>query len=247
MNANLQAMRAALILFLTAVAQHLHAQAPAYSDFIAPVFSGTTASSGWFNLNSSAYPGYGFPVSNTAWPSPITANQSGSTGAVLNKTGGSGYLASNSTNAIYSMSRGNFTVADAAPVASLQNVLFQVGTTTNLGSAGVLLEVNGSGSALPPTESMLVSSRPITAFGNNATYSVWAFQWDLSALGQISSLNANWNTTSIPGHELIYGARLDQSSIYTKVVPEPGTWAFLAFAAVALPFWVAAKKRRAAN
>src|SRR5690349_21815159 len=74
----------------------------AYSDFLSPSFGGTTSTDGWFDLNSTNFPGYGsFGTAFNAWPAPVGSNQSGSGDALLDKLAGtSGYIASAATNAI---------------------------------------------------------------------------------------------------------------------------------------------------
>jgi len=204
----------------------LHAQA-AYSDFLSPAFSGSTSTDGWFNLNSTTYPGYGtFGTATAAWPAPIGSDQIGSGDASLDKLAGtSGYLGGPDTNAIYSPDIGTFTVADGATVSGLSNILIQVSSTGNLGPVGLTLDYNEGTQNLAPTFTKLISSEMIsTPFGPASNY-IWAYQWDVSSLG-ITSFSADWST--VAAHNLTYGARLDQSSTFVQVVPEPSTCVLMA-------------------
>jgi hypothetical protein len=199
-------------------------------DFLAPAFTGVTATDGWYDLNSANFPGYGtFGTTNAAWPAPIGSNQAGSGDATWNKLAGtSGYLTSAASNVLYSPnSLGTFTVTDLTPVAGLTNLLFQVSSTGDLGSSAATLSFNGGTQALTADfVALLFSGSVTTAFGP-ATQYVWAYQWDLTSSGTINDFAVTW-TTAEP-HNLTFGARLDQSDTFTTAaIPEPSTYAALA-------------------
>jgi hypothetical protein len=198
-----------------------------YSDFTNPSFSGTTDTDGWFDLNSTNFPTptypTTFPEAFNAWGIAAGSNQAGSGDAGLNKTPGtSGYFTSAATNAVYSPNAlGTFSIVDATPVSGLANILIQVSGTGNLGASAMTLDFNGGNQDLAPTETLLLQSGPIsTTFGPSTKY-IWAYQWDVSLLGPITDFTATWSTTA--PHELTFGARLDQSSVYAAAIPEPSS------------------------
>jgi hypothetical protein len=209
-------------------------RAQLYGDFVAPALSGSTSTDGWFNLNSTNYSGYGSFPGLTNWPAPIAANQSGSGDATFDKVDGtSGYLASATTNAIYSPDEtnlGTFSVLDATALGSVSNILLQVGSTGNLGGTALTLNYNGGTQNLAPGYAMLISSNAVSTPFGPATYYVWGYQWDVTGLG-VTSFDATWTVAA--AHDLTYGARLDQSSTFMQVVPEPSS-ALLAIAGVGL-------------
>lgn len=207
----------------------------AYSDFLSPSFGGTTSTDGWFDLNSTNFPGYGsFGTAMNPWPAPIGSNQSGSGDALLDKLAGtSGYVASAATNAIYSPNAtGTFMISDTTPVSGLSNLLIQVSSTGNIGTSAFTLDINGGDQNIAPTDSALLFSGGVNTSFGPATKYIWAFQWDLSAFGPISSFSASW-TTAEP-HNLTFGARVDQGSEYVEAVPEPSTCLLLAIGLVAV-------------
>jgi hypothetical protein len=202
------------------------ARAVSYSEFIAPSFTGTTDTDGWFDLNTVNFGPHGSYPGTDAWPSPLGSNQSGSGDATWDKVSGAGYLTGASSNLLYSPDPvGTFAIADATPVSGLANLLFQISSTGDLGASGVLLSFNGGAQNLAATSaSLLLSGTVSTAFGP-ATQYVWAYQWDLSSFGAITDYSLAWTTAAT--HELTFGARLDQSSVYSAAIPEPSTYAAL--------------------
>jgi len=208
-----------------------------YSDFLSPGFSGVTSTDGWFDLNSTNFPGYGtLGTTNNAWPAPIGSNQSGSGDANLDKIAGtSGYLTSASTNAIYSFnSLGTFLLSDATPVSGLSTILAQVSSTGDIGASAFQLDYNGGNQNLAPTYSQLIFSGPVSTSFGPATKYVWAYQWDVSSLG-VTDFTATWNTAA--PHDLTFGARLDQSNTFSQVVPEPTTSLLVGLGAAAVLFF----------
>ncbi len=238
---NQPALRALIIIAsLTGTALTAHAVSYA-GDFIAPAFTGSTSTDGWYDLNTTNFGSRGsFGTTTVAWSAPLDSNQLGSGDATWDKLAGtSGYLTSASSNVLYSPnSIGTFTVSDATPVAGLSNVLFQVSSTGNI--AAPSLDINGGDQNLAPVTSVLLFTGTVsTAFGP-ATQYVWAYQWDLSSVGGIASFDITWNTAE--PHNLTFGARLDQSDTFASAIPEPS--AFAALAGLAALGLVATRRRR---
>ncbi|MCU0792969.1 MAG: hypothetical protein MUE42_09005 [Opitutaceae bacterium] len=207
------------------------------ADFLAPAFTGETATDGWYDLNSANFPGYGtFGTTASAWPAPIGSNQAGSGDAVWDKLAGtSGYLTSAASNVLYSPnSFGTFTVSDVTPVSGLANVLFQVSSTGNLGVSAATLSYNGGSQSIVADLALLFQSGPVTTAFGPATQYVWAYQWDLSdVVGPIGDFAITWTTAEV--HNLTFGARLDQSTVFAAAIPEPSAFAvFAGLAALAL-------------
>lgn len=199
------------------------------SDFLAPAFTGVTATDGWYDLNTVNFGSRGgFGTSILAWSAPLDSNQSSSGDATWDKLAGtSGYLTSAASNVLYSPnSLGTFTVADATPVAGLANVFFQISSTGNLGASGATLSFNGGTQTLTADFATLLFSGDVTTAFGPATQYVWAYQWDLTSLGTINDFAITWTTAE--AHNLTFGARLDQSDTFSvAAIPEPSAYAAL--------------------
>ena len=199
-------------------------------DFIAPAFTGTTDTDGWYDLNTTNFGSRGtFGTSTLAWSAPLDSNQSGAGDATWNKlTGTSGYLTGAASNVLYSPNTlGTFIVADPTAVTGITNVLFQISSTGDLGASAATLSFNGGAQALAADLTQLVFSGGVTTAFGPATQYVWAYQWNLGSIaGSITDVAVTW-TTAEP-HNLTFGARLDQSSVFTAAIPEPSAFAALA-------------------
>jgi hypothetical protein len=241
---NPSALRA-FVIIASLTGSALTAQAVGYAgDFLVPSFTGTTSTDGWYDLNSTNFPGYGnFGTTNAAWPAPLGSNQSGSGDATWVKLAGtSGYLTSAASNVLYSPnSLGTFTVADATPVAGLANLLFQVSSTGDLGPTAPTLDFNGGDQNILPAFAQLVFSGGVTTAFGPANQYVWAYQWDLTSAGTVNNFAVTWNTAE--PHNLTFGVRLDQSDTFAAAIPEPSAYGALAgLGALGL---VVARRRRA--
>lgn len=215
------------------------------ADFIAPVLGGVTDTDGWYDLNNVNFPGYGtHGTALGAWPQPIGSNQSGSGDAGLDKVAGtSGYLTSATSNVLYvpGTPLGVFTVADGTPVAGLSTVVLQISSTGDLGVSGASLSFNGGDQSLAPTHAVLLASGNVTTAFGAAERFVWAYQWDLTTGVTVSNFSI---TFAAPAqHTMVFGARLDQASVYSgSAIPEPSAYAALAgLGALGL---VASRRRR---
>ena len=233
----------ALLIIASLAGSAITASAVSYTgDFVAPSFTGSTATDGWYDLNTVNFGSRGtFGTSTAAWSAPLDSNQFGSGDATWDKiTGTSGYLTSASSNVLYSPnSIGTFTVSDTTPVANLANLLFQVSSTGNI--AAPTLDFNGGDQNLAPTVSALLFTGAVTTAFGPATQYVWAYQWDLSSAGAITSFGITWDTAE--AHNLTFGARLDQASVFTSAIPEPAT--FATFAGLGMLGLAATRRRRA--
>jgi len=209
------------------------------SQIINPGLTGNTLTDGWENLtnlnllrNFAMVTG-GFPRSprlSAPWTASIAANEAGSNGGgqyVI--TSGNGFA---SGSGIYSpFVNSGFSVSSGAPLAGLDTIVLQVYASTGEQGIGILvppsLNLNGGSQAFVATDFALVYSRfggefdpdgnGLVSFFNN----VYAYQWDVSSFeGPISSFQINYVVRS---HSTTYGLRLDQSDVYTQVIPEPTT------------------------
>jgi len=217
----------------------VHAQ-----SFLDPAFSGVTQYDGWANLNSTNFPGYGGYPGSTPWPSPILANQVDSGDGGFNKTSGNGYpLSVASGNYVYvtqpgggtsdpTVAVGSFAVSDQTPVSGLKNVLFQslMGGALMMGgeyvefASGIypVLSYNGGAQNLTATYYDLLWEGELSADQGDGYGYLRAFQWDLSGIvDPISSFSISWSNTN---HAQIYEMQLNQSDVFTQVVPEPSAF-----------------------
>lgn len=201
------------------------------SQIIDPELTGNTFTDGWQNLTNLNLPRVTgrFPGS-ASWTAPIAANQVGSNGGgQYVKTSGNGFA---SGSGIYSpFVNSGFSVSSGAPLAGLDTIVLQVYASTGEQGIGILvppsLNLNGGSQAFVATDFALVYSvfggefdpdgNGLVSFFNN----VYAYQWDVSSfVGSISSFQINYDVRS---HSTTYGLRLDQSDVYTQVIPEPTT------------------------
>lgn len=203
---------------------------------------GNTQHDLWYDggFSSSKYSGYGSFPGSTPWPAPIASNGPGTGDATVNRTaggstGGGPYLASGS---IYSGSftvptngfGGSLVVADATPVAGLQNVVYQIDVGGLFGydfynNALPVLSFNGGSQAIAPTVSYLVDhidTGTVSPDGSGTPVfrDTYLLQWDLSGVASpITGYSIAFSTVQ---HSQVYAMSLDQSSAFAPVaVPEP--------------------------
>lgn len=218
------------------------AHAVSYGEFLSPALTGATGTDGWFDLNTTNFGPHGtFGTTNAAWPSVLDSNQTGSGDATWDKLPGtSGYLTGAGSNVLYSPNTlGTFTVTDATPISGLATVTFQLSSTGDI--AAPSFDYNGGDQNLAPAFSALLFSGTVTTAFGPATQYLWAYQWDLTSVGAITSFGVTW-TTAEP-HNLTFGARLDQASVFTgSAIPEPS--AFAAFSGLGVLALAATRRRR---
>lgn len=219
--------------------------APAGS-FISPNFSGVSEIEGWDNLTasnpqiaSSTPPYPSFPTADEPWPAPIVPTAAGSAGsAVFDKMSGGGFPSGGS---IYnSFTQGGFEVSDSSPIPGLETVLFQLELgagvenffgspqfqnsgwfSTDAGSRPVLNFNGGSQALAPILDASFVGSRPFPSpFPGipGGTTQIFAFQWDLTGLGPITSYDIAWTSIELGSN---FAMQLDTSDTFSPVVPEP--------------------------
>ena len=212
-----------------------------WSNFVRPsgVSTGTAGTAGQWSQ--------GIAPNNNSTSATFSAPVASDTTDFLDSNGG-----------IYSFfSQTHFSVTDTAPVAGIQSVTFQLaldagltgtfgGTPVDLAVAPTLqLNLQGGGTqTLPATFSLLAGSisTVIPAFGNQpTTQDLLDYQWDLSGVsGTILSYSINWQTAF---HSITQGMDLTESTsthtndILVAAVPEPSTYALMAFGIGAVWFY----------
>ncbi|MEM9166889.1 MAG: PEP-CTERM sorting domain-containing protein [Planctomycetota bacterium] len=230
----------------------------AAQSFIDPNLPGTTDFDGWDNLTVSnpqvANANPAFPDFLTAanpWPEAIEsvltqgtpgALDDDATGnATFDKTSGFGYPASVS---IYSTPFGNgtYNVSDDDIIAGLETVVFQI--RIGEGSAGTLagdptLTINGT-TTVPLFEggSTGIEIIPNPFGGGTIGVPTFGYQWDVSGLGPINSIDVDFDTAGTS--TTIFALQLDQGSQFVDInIPTPGSLALLGMGGL-----VAARRRR---
>ncbi|HSI34315.1 MAG TPA: PEP-CTERM sorting domain-containing protein [Tepidisphaeraceae bacterium] len=229
------------------------AGAATLNSVLDPNLSGTKKYDGWAGLIGTSYPGYGgFFNSTNPWPAPIASNQAGSSGDVagnkaqFNKVSGEGYLGG---EVVYmggpSGIGGVYSVTETHEIDNLKNVVFQVQIQTADGESfqpggAPTLTYNG-GTAVPAGAA---KGGYVWAQAANGTFTppggeegplltdVWAFQWELSGIaGDITDFKIQFAGIA---HAGIHSMRLDQSTVYATVVPEPATLGVIGLAIAGL-------------
>ncbi len=207
---------------------------------IVPVnLGGTTGYDGWNNMNRLGFPGYpGYPGS-AVWPQPMGSNMAASGDAELQRlsggttTGGpfpaEDALYFGSFQQIPNDLGGSLRIEDRTPVSGVKTVVLQIQIGEAEGydfhSPGGLPVLKINGQTIGRASMTPVS---IDRFQNGTFFSpeteqeepvyvnTWGFQWDVSALGSINSIQIDFSAVT---HAQIYAMRLDQSSTtYTSSV-----------------------------
>jgi hypothetical protein len=200
---------------------------------IVPVnLGGTSAYDGWNNMNKYGFPNYpGYPGSS-AWPQPMGSNMAASGDAELQRMSGGTTTGGPfpAEEALYFGSfrqvpndlGGSLRIEDRTPVSGVKSVVLQIqiGEAEGydfLSSSGVpVLKINGQtlgrASMTPVRVNRYqngVFESPQTGLDEPVYVNTWGFQWDVSALGAISSIQIDFSAVT---HSQIYAMRLDQSS-----------------------------------
>lgn len=210
-----------------------------------PGLPGNTAHSSWTSLTVSQYSGYpGFPGTG-AWSNPMSA-QAGDADAVLNKvsngTGGGPYPGGGSIyyggfSGDVNNNGGTLAVIDAAPIAGLRQVSFQI----QIGEAWTYdfwnralptLSYNGGSQSLAATSSILLQQYyngtvPMPTGDEDVFINTYLLNWDLSGIAEpITSFAITFTGVQ---HAQLYKLRVDESdTVATAAVPEPSSLAMLA-------------------
>lgn len=230
-----------------------------HCQIITPSFSGggSTRTSGWTNLNSFNYSGYGSFPGNQPWPAPIRANI-GSTNPTLNRvsgspTGGGPYLAS---EAIYfgnfaqvpNALGGTLRLSDTNPLSNFRTLLFQIqiGEATGFDfyqpTGFPKISLNG-GASITATYTNLVNRYQSGTFPSPETgedepvyVNTWAYQWNLGTPTTINSYAIDFSAVT---HAQVYNLRLDSTSVLQNnpVIPEPSTYVLLGIAFMGFLGW----------
>jgi hypothetical protein len=228
-----------------------------------PGLSGNTQYDGWIGLTNANYPGYGnFPGSGN-WPGTIGSNRTAANtfnaseagdatlAKAANGAGGGPFVGSSSVyfgGFLTSPNNlgGQIAFADATPVANLKTVTFQLQIAEAIGydlynRAFPVLSYNGGSQNLAG-----VFNQRIERFDNGTFQSpigpdtLWIntyfIQFDLS--GVVDPITDFKVSVTGAMHAQVYGARLDQSDVFTAV-PTPG-----ALSVLGLTGLVAGRRRR---
>jgi len=175
---------------------------------------------------------YNFHNLQNAWVGPIASNLGTGT-SNLNKTSGYGYIASGSlhqgaqTNDI--LPGGSFTVSGTT-ISGIQTLIFQISATDRneaIFSAGGVPTLTIGGGVLTAEEAdfsrLYGTIDNFVGTGQQAQdLDFYTFQWDLSGLviPDGASYSVAWTGLVNSG---IYELQVNQSDIFTQVVPEPST------------------------
>ena len=192
---------------------------------------GIKSHDGWEDLLGAFYPGYGGFPGASSWPEPIDSNTTGSGDARLQRVNGGGgggpfpagesvYFGSFQQNP--NELGGTLRIQDTTPVAGVKTVVFQIQIGEAVGydfhspSGAPVLRVNGQPANLASrTPERLdryqngVYFSPATQKNEPVYVNTWGFQWDVSNLGSINSIQIEFSAVT---HAQIYAMRLDQSS-----------------------------------
>ncbi|HVZ93491.1 MAG TPA: hypothetical protein VG797_03175 [Phycisphaerales bacterium] len=218
--------------------------------------SGNTQYDGWIGLTATNYPGYGSFPGGSPWPGPIGSNRTTANTFNLNEPGDAGIIkvangAGGGPLLVNTLYFGGFsatpntfggTVAftDSTPVTNLRNVVFQVQIGEALGvdffnHALPTLSYNGGTQNLPANISIITNQYDNGTFdspvGPQTIYiNTYLLQWDLSAIPGITSFQVGFSGAQ---HAQVYGARLDQSDVFTPV-PAPAPMLLMGMAGLSM-------------
>ncbi len=183
---------------------------------------GASESASW-TLTSAVHPGFNtFGTAANPWASAVTPD-AGTASAVLNKTGGSGYIGG---SFLYTAGAvGSFSISDSSSIPSLATIVLQGKISDPL--ASMVLNYNGGSQALPATFSAVVAG---------SGYPDRAWQWDLSGISGITSYEILYS-----GHHAANSLSVTTGDSFLQVIPEPST-GMLGLAALGLTF---IRRRRA--
>ena len=210
----------------------------AHGQVVNPNLGGTTSYDGWQDMLQPFYPGYGGFPGSQAWPAPINSNVSGSGDAKLERlnggeasrptiTAGGPYPAQESLyfgsfEQIANQLGGTLRIEDTTPVANVRTVTLQIqigeadGYDFHSPNGAPLLKINGQATARAPMTPVLISSFqngtffiPETEQEEPVFVNTWGFQWDVSNLGTINTIQIDFSAVT---HAQIYSMRLDQST-----------------------------------
>ena len=199
-----------------------------------PGLAGATSYDGWTSLSRYTYPGFpGFPGTSD-WPRPLTPLAPGSGDAEITRlapaadgTGGA-YPAEESLyffsfQQIPNALGGTLRVADPTPLGGVKTVVLQMQIGEVEGydfvspGGAPALKVNGETVGRASLSPVLINRfqsgtflSPETELDEPVFVNTWGFQWDVSSLGPISSLEIDF---SVVTHAQIYAVRLDQSDV----------------------------------
>jgi len=242
------------MLLAAAVGALLWFVAPASAQIVPVSLAGSTSYDGWGDMTRRGFPGYPEYPGSVAWSQPMGSNL-GSGDAELQRLAG-GTTTGGPFPAEESLYFGSFRqipndlggtlrVADGTPVSGVKTVVLQIQIGEAEGydfvspGGSPALKVNGETvgrASLPPVLIDRFQSgtypSPETELDEPVFVNTWGFQWDVSSLGPMSSLEIDFSAVT---HAQIYEVRLDQSDVAASgVVFVPR---FLALAGMGTPFY----------
>lgn len=217
----------------------------ANAQLVNPGLAGTTSYDGWTNLSRYAYTDFpGFP-GTPDWPRAIDSAVPGSGDAEITRLataadGTGGAYPAEETLYFFSFEQvpnalgGTLRVTDPTPLGGVKTVVLQI----QIGEAegydffspgGVpVLKVNGGAVGVASLTPVTIDryqngtfESPETGLDEPVYVNTWGFQWDVSGLGPINSIQIDFSAVT---HAQIYAMRLDQSSAtYTSSVFDADT------------------------
>ena len=199
-----------------------------------PDLAGATSYDGWTSLSRYTYRDFpGWPGTSD-WPRPLAPLAPGSGDAEItrlasaaDRTGGA-YPAEESLyffsfQQIPNALGGTLRVADPTPLGGVKTVVLQMQIGEVEGydfvspGGAPALKVNGETVGRASLSPVLINRfqsgtflSPETELDEPVFVNTWGFQWDVSSLGPISSLEIDF---SVVTHAQIYAVRLDQSDV----------------------------------
>lgn len=196
---------------------------------------GNSEQASWVALNSTNYPGAGgtssYFTSGDPWPAPIAGNAGSTSGAVFAKVSGSGYFAGGS---VYDAGQaGVFSLSDDAPLADLATIVLQIDAGAAISSAPVLHYNGGSQSLAADLFTTVAGNYVANGFNGPYQTSNFAWQWDLSAIPDITSYEIVWGSAAAD-HLSMFDLTISAGETFVQAVPEPSSLVMVSLASLAL-------------
>ena len=200
---------------------------------IVPVnLGGASSYDGWSNMNRIGFPNYPDYPGSSVWSQPMGSNMAASGDAELQRLSGGATTGGPfpAEEALYFGSfrqipndlGGSLRVEDRTTVSGVKSVVLQIqigeaeGYDFHSPNGAPALKINGQTTGRSSMTPVLINSyqngtfpSPETGLDEPVYVNTWGFQWDVSSLGTITSIQIDFSAVT---HAQIYAMRLDQSS-----------------------------------